>query len=222
MKTLIALALLSAGILTGRGQSDRISLHRARNLQNANNQAVRAQNAADNAAPPAAAPGSPAPAPVVAAPLPAPVVAAVPAPPPITAELKQSLDKLGGDLTALKSTTNATDDLKAGLTTDLSSLAKSSVQPSKDNLAKLAGDLATALADPAVTLHDPAQAQLTQAIGYIINASMLSSAQSRKFITLAHTSLHDAGVSESSIKPVTSDLNAILEDINQHKPKLYQ
>src|SRR5580658_3456425 len=112
MKTLITVALLSAGILGARAQSDMIILQRARNLQNANNQQVNSERAADaaanNPAPPAPAPGSPAA--IVAAPPPVPVVAPVPPPPPLTAELKQNLDKLGADLTAIKAGSNVTDD----------------------------------------------------------------------------------------------------------------
>ena len=208
MKPLIAfvLAFIFAGSLSVRAQSDMIIKQRAKNLQNTYN-----QNSGE-APPPASAPP------------PAPAPAAPPSPPPVVtavdAQLKDNLDKLDSDIAAMKYAAAVTNGMKQTLETDFVSFAKGSVRPSNTNLTKLADDLCTALGGKNISERD--QGQLARAVNVVINNSMVTAAQAKSFVTVAQTSLKSAGVADADLKTVTTDLNAILDEVQKKKPKLYQ
>jgi len=201
------LALAMAGAFTARAQSDMIIKQRAKDLRNANDAQVRAQDGT----------GQPAATPPPAAPAPAP---ATPPPPPsqVDNELKQNLDKLQTDLVSVGSSTSSSD-AKAALQTDFGTLAKGSVRPSTTNLNKLADDLTTALSIAGSTRE---QGQLAQAINVIVNSSMVSAAQAQSFVVVAQTSLKTSGVPDDTIQTITADLKNILAEVQKKKPKLYQ
>ena len=203
---LAILLLVAAGNITLRAQSDMIIKQRAKDLRNANDAQVRAQDGRDT------------PAPANQAPVPAP---APPPPPPSQAEieLKQNLDKLQTDLVAIKPGAPAGDEVKQMLQVDFLTLVKGSVRPSTNNLNKLAEDLAAALSGASSPRE---QGQLAQAINAVVNSSMSTPAKAQPFVVVAQTSLKSSGVSDAGVQAVTADLKAIVDEVQKKKPKLYQ
>lgn len=195
----LALSIIQAGF-TARAQSDMIIKQRAKNLANANN----AEQGAPPASPPVAPPSAP------------------PAPPPSPAEqkIKRNVDKLEADLTAIKSGVDASDDQKQTLLTDLDTLARGSVKPSKDSLSKLTDDISTALS--ATNISSNERGQLAQAVNVVVNSSMTTPAQAQSFVGVAETSLRSSGVDDTGVQTVSDDLKAILTEVQKKKPKLYQ
>jgi len=203
---LAILLLVAAGNITLRAQSDMIIKQRAKDLRNANDAQVRAQDGRDT------------PAPANQAPVPAP---APPPPPPSQAEieLKQNLDKLQTDLVAIKPGAPAGDEVKQMLQVDFLTLVKGSVRPSTNSLNKLAEDLAAALSGASSPRE---QGQLAQAINAVVNSSMSTPAKAQPFVVVAQTSLKSSGVSDAGVQAVTADLKAIVDEVQKKKPKLYQ
>ena len=206
MKPLLAfvLAFIVAGSFSVRAQSDMIIKQRAKNLQNTANQQP------GDAAPAAPAPPS---TPAPAAP-PPPVVSAV------SAQLKENLNTLAADLTTMKSSAVLTNEMKQSLEADFVTLAVGSVRPSAASLTNLADDLCAALSGQNLSSSD--RGQLAQAINGVVNSSLFSAAQAKNFVTVAQTSLKSGGVADTSIQTVSKDLNAILDEVQKKKPKLYQ
>lgn len=210
MTFLLGAVALAAG-LHAHAQSDMIIKQRAKALRDANDAQVRAQEGRDTPAAPAA--NQP------AATQPAP---AAPAPPPsqVDLQLKQNLEKLQTDLTTIKPGAPASDDVKQLLQADFATLAKGSIRPSATNLSKLAVDLGAAFSGPGTAIREPNQ--LAQAINVVVNSSMYTAAQAQSFIVVAQTTLKSSGVPEASVETLTSDLKAILAEVQKKKPKLYQ
>ena len=195
----LALSIIQTGF-TARAQSDMIIKQRAKNLANANN----AEQGAPPASPPVAPPSAP------------------PTPPPSPAEqeIKRNVDKLEADLTAIKSGVDTPDDQKQTLLTDLDTLARGSVKPSKDSLSKLTDDISTALS--ATNISSNERGQLAQAVNVVVNSSMTTPAQAQSFVGVAETSLRSSGVDDTGVQTVSDDLKAILTEVQKKKPKLYQ
>ncbi len=208
MKQLIAfvLAFIFAGNLSVRAQSDMIIKQRAKNLQNTVNQQPGEGAPAAPAPPPAPAPAAPTP--------PPPVVTAV------DAQLKDNLDRLDSDISAMRYAAAVSNGMKQTLEADFVTFAKGSVRPSSTNLTKLADDLCAALGGKNISERD--QGQLARAVNVVINNSMVTAAQAKSFVTVAQTSLKSAGVADAAVQTVTADLNAILDEVQKKKPKLYQ
>ena len=142
-------------------------------------------------------------------------------PPAGMSQAQQALvDRLETDLKALKPGVAATGQNKLGLQTDIESLAKGANKASKTNTAKLAADLADALADKAVTAKD--LGQLSKFINIVMNCAASSLRQGQAFVTAAQTVLKSSGVNDASVKAIGADLTAIISEIQKAKPKLYQ
>jgi hypothetical protein len=130
------------------------------------------------------------------------------------------IDRLETDLTAVKPGTTPTDLNKTGLQKDIDSLAKGANKPTPALTAKLAADLADALADKAVTAKD--LAQLAKDVNIIVNCAPISPPRAQTFIAGAQNILKASGASEASAKAVANDLQAVVIQIQKAKPKLYQ
>ncbi len=130
------------------------------------------------------------------------------------------IDRLETDLTAIKPGSTVTAQAKLGLQTDMATLAKGANQPSKAQLAKLSADLANALADKSVSAHD--LGQLSKAINIIVNCTLLTPTRAQAYVTAAQGILKASGVNEENLLAITSDLKAIVMEIQKSKPKLYQ
>jgi hypothetical protein len=135
---------------------------------------------------------------------------------------QQLIDKLQTDLAAIKPASQVTSDQKQQLLTDFSALAKGGTKPSKTRLTKLANDLSAALAGNNISVKD--HAQLAKDINIVMNSGSpsLSPAQAQTFVTAAQTVLKTGGVTGPEALAVTVDLKAIVSDLQQTKPKLYQ
>jgi hypothetical protein len=194
--TLLALALL-AGAQTSQAQSDIIAKQRARNIRDANNLET-----------PVTPPSTGAP--------------NVPAPPSpgISPEQQQNINKLGTDFGVFQAGATATDAQKTQLQTDLMTLAKGSVRPSKESLKKLVDDLAAALAGKDAALKQPAQ--LAANLNVVVNSANLSPPRASDFIDGAQTLLKKNGVAEADAQKVGDDLRAIAAELRKGRAKLYQ
>ncbi len=203
MKQIFFSVMASLVIVNGAFASAELVKQKAQHIRDVNNQ----QQGITPAAP--AAPGS------------SQAPAGTPAPPPRMSAAQQALvDRLENDLTAIKAGATVTDQQKTGLQTDMATLAKGANQPSKTNLAKLAADLATGLADKGVTEKD--MAQLAKAINIVANCGPLTQARAQAYVTAAQGILKSSGVSDANIQPISADLKAIITEIQKSKPKLYQ
>jgi hypothetical protein len=130
------------------------------------------------------------------------------------------IDRLETDLHVLKPGVPATPQNKTGLQTDIESLAKGADKPSKASTAKLAADLADALADKAVTAKD--LALLAKVVNVVMNCAPYSPPRMQTFVSSAQTVLKSSGASDDSVKVIGADLTRIVMEIQKAKPKLYQ
>lgn len=203
MKRLIlALTLLLAMVsaITVVAQSDMIILQKAKNLRDANN--------AQQGVPPAASPSTPTPA--------APGDSTLS---PVQQEIKRGLDKVATDLASFNSGTTASVDQKQSLQRDLLALSRGSIKPSKDNLAKLAEDLSSALSSSSASGE---HGKLAAALGVILNSSMTTPVQTQKSVQIAQDYLKSNGAPDSAVQAVVNDCKAILAEVQKKTPKLYQ
>jgi hypothetical protein len=200
-----ALAFLIAGSFAVQAQSDLIIKQRAKNLQNTVNPPPGTAAPAAPA-PPSASPPTPPPPPPVST--------------PVDAQLKENLGKLATDFAAIKSGAAVTDELRQTLEADFATLARGSVRPSQAVLTKLADDLCAALGSTNVPPRE--QGQLAQAVNVVVNSSLVTAAQAKNSVAAAQASLKSGGVADAAVQTVSADLNAILDEIQKKKPKLYQ
>jgi hypothetical protein len=146
-----------------------------------------------------------------------------PAPPPqagINPVQQALIDHLQNDLNGIKPGIAATAQIKSNLQADIENLAKGAIKPTKAETFKLAGDLADALADQAVSAKElPA---LAKAINVVMNCAPLTQARTQTFATAAQNLLKSSGANDASVKAVGADLLLIINEIQKSKPKLYQ
>ncbi len=202
MASLLALMLLAGNALAQGAQGELIK-QKAIQQRNINNEQ---QGITPPAAPaPGAAPSS-----------------APSGPQGISSAQQQLIDKLQSDLAAIKPGSQVTPDQKLQLESDFTALAKGVSKPSKSRLTKLADDLSAALAGNNISVKD--HAQLAKDLNIIMNSGNpnLTPAQTQTFVTAAQTVLKTGGVAGPETLAVTVDLKAIVNDLQQNKPKLYQ
>jgi len=94
------------------------------------------------------------------------------------------------------------------------------VKPTKDELTKLANDLASALAEKTPATKD--LAQMAKDVNIVCNCGFLSAAQSQTFIAETQSILKKTGVSEALVITIGADLKAIVKEVQKNKPQLYQ
>lgn len=140
----------------------------------------------------------------------------------ISSVQQQLIEKLQTDLAAIKPGSQVTPEQKQQLQNDFAALAKGVTKPSKTRLTKLADDLSAALAGNNISVKD--HAQLAKDINIVMNSGNpnLSPAQTQSFVAGAQTVLKAGGVAGPEAMAVTVDLKAIVTDLQQSKPKLYQ
>jgi hypothetical protein len=142
------------------------------------------------------------------------------APQGMSAAQQALVDRLETDLVAVKPGTNVTDQQRTGLEMDMAALAKGANQPTKAELAKLSTDLSAALAGKTVAERD--MGQLAKAINIVVNCTALTPARAQAYVTAAQTILKSSAVSDENIQTVSTDMKAIIYEIQKSKPKLFQ
>jgi len=136
--------------------------------------------------------------------------AAAPAPPAGPSASQQTLiNRLQIDLTAIKTGLPAKPEL-----------AKGAVKPSKSALTKLGADLSAALTEKPVSNIE--MAILAKNINIVLNCSILTPARAQTYVSDAQAALKNSGVSDQKVDAVGKDLHAIVVEILQSKPKLFQ
>lgn len=137
----------------------------------------------------------------------------------ISAEQQANIDKLASDISDIKAGVRVPLDQRQQIQTDALVLAKGAAKPSGQSMTNLVRHLSSALAGSAVTLKDPAPAQLARDINIVVNSMNLSSGQVQPIIIAARNTLLMAHVPEDDYKPVVDDLNAIVTELQKNKPK---
>jgi hypothetical protein len=158
-------------------------------------------------------PGTPATAPA------APTPAAPTGPRAMDPAQQQLVDKVQGDLSGIRSDAPVAPDQKQNLENDLLTLSKGATKPSKESVSKLAGDLSSALSGKNVNVKD--QAQLARAMNVVMNNGNVTAAQAQAFVTAAQRILQTAGVGETQVTAVVTDLKGIVTDLQKSKAHQY-
>jgi hypothetical protein len=198
----IALLLLAGTVLADPAE---IIKQKALAIRDMNNQR-------EGITPPPANPGA---APDASAP------AATPAPPAGPSASQQTLiNRLQIDLTAIKTGLPAKPEQAVALQNDMGTLAKGAVKPTKTELTKLSADLSAALTEKPVS--DIEMAILAKNINIVLNCSILTPARAQTYVSDAQAALKNSGVSDQKVDAVGKDLHAIVVEILQSKPKLFQ
>jgi hypothetical protein len=147
--------------------------------------------------------------------------AAAPAPPAGPSASQQTLiNRLQIDLTAIKTGLPAKPEQAVALQNDMGTLAKGAVKPSKSALTKLGADLSAALTEKPVSNIE--MAILAKNINIVLNCSILTPARAQTYVSDAQAALKNSGVSDQKVDAVGKDLHAIVVEILQSKPKLFQ
>ncbi|MDB6016742.1 MAG: hypothetical protein JWR19_1231 [Pedosphaera sp.] len=157
-----------------------------------------------------------APAPQPGTPPPAPAVG----PRTINPAQQLNIDKLQTDLVAIPAGSPVTPEQKQRLQADFLLLAKGATKPSKESLTRLTDDLSSALADKNVSVKD--HAQLAKNLNIILNNGGLSAPQATTFVTATQGILKAAGVADADLQTIGKDLKAIVTEIQNGKPRLFQ
>jgi len=159
-------------------------------------------------------------APAPSAPATAPQPAAPSGPQGMSPAQQQLLDRLVSDLVFIKAGAPVIPDETDALVKDMATLTRGAVKPSKPALAKLASDLAAALAEKSIPARD--MIQLVRDVNIVMNCVNLTPAKAQTFVAEAQQILKTAGVSETTFLAVATDLKSVLAEIQKSKPKLYQ
>ena len=144
------------------------------------------------------------------------------APQGVSSAQQQLIDKVQMDLAAIKPGAEISASFKSQVQTDIAALTRGATKPSRAHLVKLTDDLSAALT--ATTSNVKNQAQLAKDINIVMNSGSpsLSPAQSQSFVSGAQSLLKSGGVGPAETQSVTADLKAIVAELQQSKPRLYQ
>jgi hypothetical protein len=196
---LLFLACASSAFAQG---AEVIMKNKARAIRDANN----AQQGVVPTQPAAPAPG-------------APGASATNAPRGIDPAQQANIDKLAADFSDIKPGTRVPLDQRQQIQADALILAKGAAKPSGQSLTNLVKDLSAALAHSGVNLKDTGPAQLARYINIVVNSMNLSAGQVQPVIIAARNTLLTSGVGEDDYKPVVTDLNAIVTELQKARPK---
>jgi hypothetical protein len=160
-----------------------------------------------------------------AAPTPAPPGAQPPTTmPSLTAGLTLApqalVDHFVADASALKAGPAATAEQQLALANDLNTLVRGGTKPAKATLSKLAGDISRALTEKTLASKDVAL--LARNLNILLNSAPLAAARLQPVISQTQTVLKTSGLNPATVDAVVGDLKAVVSDIQQTKPKLYQ
>ena len=189
--TLMAVGASAQFIDQGGGAQAEMVKERALKIQSANNaaQGVNSQGSGSGG-------GAAAPPPVVIA----PPVEVVPGPRTISAAQQENLDKLDTDLSTIKPGSDVTDDQKQQMQADFLALSKGGTKPTRASLAKLSGDLTTALAGKDVAFKDQSPA-LIKNVNVLLNSGNLTPDKLPDFLHGATPhALESAGASPDDVQ----------------------
>jgi hypothetical protein len=155
-----------------------------------------------------------------AAPAPAPAPTAAPAPSGPSADQQTLINRLQHDLMGVKLGGPVPPELVTGIQTDINALIRSANKPTTNQINKLAVDISSALTNR--TLQPVDMANLARDINVSVNCAVLTQARATTFATGAQTTLRNGGIGDAPSQAVNADLQAIVNEIQKNKPKLYQ
>lgn len=205
MKRLVVISFIFSLFITGAAPGFAQGVYsaakgRARNVNDAN-------NAAQGITP--AQPGAPA----------AGGAASTNAPKGIDPAQQANIDKLAADFSEIKPGVRVPMDKRQQMQADTLALAKGTAKPSGESLTNLVKHLSYALAGESAKLKETGPAQLARNINIIVNSMNLSAGQVQPAVIAARNVLLTSGVPEDDYKPVVTDLNAIVGELQKSKGK---
>lgn len=130
-----------------------------------------------------------------------------------------NIDKLASDFAEIKPGVRVPLDQRKQIVTDTLKLAKGTAKPSPESLTNLVKDLSSALAGGSTKLKDTGPAVLAKNINIVVNSVNLTAGQVQPAIIAARNVLLTSGVVEDDYKPVVTDLNAIVTELQKNKAK---
>jgi hypothetical protein len=149
---------------------------------------------------------------------PAPGSTATNAPRGIDPAQQANIDKLTDDIASIKPGVRVPLDQRAQIQADTLVLAKGA-KPSGQSLTNLVKDLSLALAGKSVALKDTSPTQLARDINVVVNSMNLAPSQVQPVIIAARNTMLTSGVPEDDYKPVVTDMNAIVTELQKQRAK---
>jgi hypothetical protein len=122
----------------------------------------------------------------------------------LSATQQRNLEKLKGDLEAIKGKSQVTPQMKQQLAADLTAMADGATKPSQATVQKLVNDLTAATADKNLSSHEIAQ--LTNDFYKVLNSAGISASEFNAAISDAQAILKGSGVTSADAALVASDL----------------
>ena len=149
---------------------------------------------------------------------PAPGSTSTNAPRGIDPAQQANIDKLTEDIASIKPGVRVPLDQRAQIQADTLVLAKGA-KPSGQSLTNLVKDLSLALAGKSVALNETSPTQLARDINVVVNSMNLAPSQVQPVIIAARNTMLTSGVPEDDYKPVVTDMNAIVTELQKQKAK---
>ena len=125
----------------------------------------------------------------------------------MSAAQQQNVQKLQGDLAAIKSGSQVTPAQKQALTASLQNMATGATKPSQQSVEQLSTDLSKALSDGNISAKD--QAQLSKDLGVVMNSANIPQSEVQQASESAQAILKASGVSKTDVQQIGTDLKAI-------------
>jgi hypothetical protein len=130
----------------------------------------------------------------------------------MTADQRVNLNRLIGAFNALR-TGPGGFAVREQFASGLMEAAASDVRPSSQTVSRLVNDLA--LATSTLTLPGPQQFRLIRNLNLLMNASQLNESQSQFLLGDTIAVLQSAGIHPSDVQLITTDLNALVAELQQ-------
>lgn len=127
---------------------------------------------------------------------------------------QSNVDKLAGDLNAIKQGSQVSAAQKQALKADLMAMADGATKPDPALVQQLANDLASAMADGKLTERE--KTKLANDLKQVMNSANIPMSEVNQAISDAQAILQSSGVSRSEVQTVANDLKAIATEAQKN------
>lgn len=134
----------------------------------------------------------------------------------MSAQQKENVAQLKGDLQAIKAGSTVTEEQKTALANSLAACVEGAQKPSKSSVQTLANSLSSAMTDGNITAAE--KATISQSVQAVLASAGVSSAEVDALIKSAQDVFIAAGVTQADAQKIANDLKAIASELKSNAP----
>ena len=129
---------------------------------------------------------------------------------------QKNIQKLTGDLQAIKQGSQVTLEMKQALKNDLMAMAEGATKPDPALVDKLAADLADAMSDG--NISNAEKAKLTNDLYAVMNSANIPASEVNQAVADAQVILAASGVTKQDAQAIANDMKAIVAEFQKNHP----